>query len=108
MANQLRQASFGGLERTKSMTEIPQLSKWGERHAAKSIPSNNPMPPGAMIHNAQNASVTLKSKPQIGWMNNNHSQIDKELQQEEVQQQSSGVLNNGITDSSLRILAPLN
>ena len=102
MANQLRQASFGGLERTKSMTEIPQLSKWGERHAAKSIPSNNPMPPGAMIHNAQNASVTLKSKPQIGWMNNNHSQIDKELQQEEVQQQSSGVLNNGTTDSSLR------
>ena len=73
LANQLQEASVGGIQRTKSMSEIPKMSGWGDRHSSKSIPSGEQTPPGARLHNAEKKSALFRQNLRQGWgsINNN-------------------------------------
>ena len=73
LANRLQEASVGGIQRTKSMSEIPKMSGWGDRHSSNSIPSGEQTPPGARLHNAEKKSALFRQNPRQGWssINNN-------------------------------------
>ena len=73
LANRLQEASVSGIQRTKSMSEIPKMSGWGDRHSSNSIPSGEQTPPGARLHNAEKESALFRQNPRQGWssINNN-------------------------------------